>query len=204
MDSRQKSVKVIEISGVPGSGKTEFIKSHFSGHFILLGGIPLSCRKFKRVCYSIILPFYAFATGLLSFRQAYWLIQKVVRYDETLLSRLNALRNSINKFGYHFFMARANADCIIDEGISHIPFILELEKSEIYCFVNLFHQHLVQKSIIFIETPPKEILMERLMKRGHKRIRSEKDVEAFVEKNIRIAMQYKEVLCTTGLDVTFQ
>lgn len=204
MESRQKSFKVIEISGVSGSGKTVFVKSHFSGHFILLGGIPLSYGKFKRACYSIILPFYAFATGLLSFGQAYWLIQKAVRYDETVLSRLNALRNSISKFGYHFFTARANADCIIDEGISHIPFILELEKSEIYRFVNLFHQHLVQKSIIFIETPPKEILMERLMKRGHKRIRSEKDIEAFVEKNIRIARQYKEVLCTTGLDVTFQ
>lgn len=193
--------KIIEVTGAPGSGKTSYIEKNFSGETVLLGGMPLPYGTIKRVVYSILLTAFAMATRSISFRQIWWLVKKFATYDETLFSRLNALRNSLTKFGYNFYTAKINS-IVIDEGISHIPFILGLSNMELDCFIELFYKHLIKKKIIFIQAPSGEKLNKRLIARGHKRIRAVKDAEEFVDINIRIAKHYKQALLDSGLDVT--
>jgi len=161
----------------------------------------LSYGTAKRILYSILLSYYAIAIGSISLRQIWWLVKKSAKYDETLFAKMNALRNSMTKFGYSVFYAHAKATLIIDEGISHIPFILGLENPEINNFIELFHKHLAEKSIIFIEVPLKEILIKRITTRGHKRVRTVHDAEAFVDRNIKIAEYYKQALIDAGFNV---
>jgi len=106
------------------------------------------------------------------------------------------------KFGYRYFKLKDGV-AIIDEGISHIPFILGLSNMDIEYFIKLFYNHLENKRIIFIQAPSIETLNKRLIARGHKRIRAVKDVEGFVGINIRIAGYYKKALSDSGLDVLF-
>jgi hypothetical protein len=192
---------VIEVTGAPGSGKTTWIKFHFSGECILLGSMPLSFGKIKRVFYSIVLSLYAVASRSISFKQTWWLVKKAAIYDETLFSRVNALRNSMTKFGYHFFRQKYKVT-LVDEGISQIPFLLGLEREHVDCFIMLFRNHLGKNRIIFIDAPPKKILKARIITRGHKRVRTAKDAEGFVDRNVRIAEYYKKAITSAGLDVS--
>lgn len=196
--------KIIEVSGAPASGKTTFIERNFSDQFVLLGGMPLSYQPTQRIVYSIFLSCYAIATGSISLGQIEWLVKKSIVYDETIFARLNALRNSITKFGYCFFKAHARNKLIIDEGISHIPFILGLEQTDIYDFIDLFYKQLTSVSIIFIETPTRDVLIQRIATRGHKRVRNPQGIEEFVDRNSRIADQYKRALLGSYLNVTFK
>ncbi len=195
---------IIEITGAPGSGKTTFIEKDLSDKIVLLGGMPISYGTTQRVLASLFLSLYAIVTGAISLGQILWLVKKAATYDETLFARVNALRNSMTKFGYGFFDAHGKATLIVDEGVSHIPFILGLEGREINDFVSVFRDQLEKKAIVFIEAPPKELLVERISTRGHKRVRSAQDAEAFVGKNSRIAAQYRQVLLDGDFDVTFK
>jgi hypothetical protein len=196
--------KTTEVTGAPGCGKTTFIQKRYSDELVLLGGLPPSYGASKRALYSFFFSVYAIVTGAINLGQVLWLVKKSATYDETLFARINALRNSMTKFGYGFFKAQAKATLVIDEGISHIPFILGLEKDEISEFIKLFHQHLEQRKIIFVEAPPQETLIKRINTRGHKRVRKANEAEAFVIRNCRIAEQYKTALLDTGLDVIFE
>jgi len=193
--------EVIEITGAPGSGKTTFIKKVYPNDTVLLGGIPQSYGSVKRVLCSFLLSIYALVIGSISFKQTLWLVKKAANYDETVFSRMNALRNSMTKFGYHFFKQKCNAT-LVDEGISHIPFILSLEREDVGNFIMLFRHHLEKSKIIFIETPPNEILKARIITRGHKRVRAVIDTEGFVDRNVRIAEYYKRELIDACFDVS--
>lgn len=195
--------EVIEVTGAPCCGKTTWIKFHFSGpgQCILLGSMPLSYGKIKRALYSIVLSFYAVASRSISFKQIWWLVKKAAIYDETLFSRVNALRNSMTKFGYPYFRQKYNVT-LIDEGISQIPFLLGLEREHVDSFIMLFRNLLEKNRIIFIEAPPKKILKARIITRGHKRVRTVKDAEGFVDRNVRIAEYYKKAITNAGFDVS--
>ena len=200
--AKKKTIAVIEITGAPCSGKTSFINNNFVDKAILLSGMPVSYGIAKRLLFSFFLSFYALATGSISLRQTWWLVKKAGTYDETLFSRLNAFRNSMLKFGYHLFKLMQNT-MLVDEGISHIPFILGLSSSDIVEFIKIFRNHLEKVEIAFVESPTKEELKARLILRGHKRVRNVSDIESFVEKNINIGEKYKGALCNADLRVTF-
>ena len=193
--------EMIEITGAPGSGKTTFIKKVYPDEAVLLGGMPLSYGSVKRVLCSFLLFLCALVTMSISFKQTRWLVKKAVNYDETLFFKMNALRNSMTKFGYHFFRQKCKST-LVDEGVSHIPFIIGLEREDVDNFIMLFRHHLEKIRIIFIETPPKEILKARIISRGHKRVRGANDAGGFVDKNVKIAEYYKEALIDAGFDVT--
>jgi hypothetical protein len=196
----QNAHKVIEVTGAPGSGKTTFIKKEFENKEILAGGVPLSCGIGMKIFYSLFLCVYAVVTKSITPKQFLWLVKKSAKYNETLIVRLNALRNSTMKFGTHFFLPN-NDHKLIDEGVSHIPFILELSDEDVDTFIRLFRRQLDKVTIVFITTPMKEVLMKRIATRGHKRVRQTNDTEGFVNKNIRIAEYYKKRLSMAGFDI---
>ena len=192
---------VIEIAGTPCCGKTTCINLNRANEWVLLGGMPVSYGVIKRVLCSFLLSLYAVVNGLISFKQTCWLVKKALNYDETLFARMNALRNSMTKFGYHFFIQKFNST-LVDEGISQIPFILGLESEDIDHFIILFRNQLEKVKIIFIEAPPKKILRARVITRGHKRVRNVKKVEGFVDRNVRIAEYYKKAITNAGFKVS--
>jgi hypothetical protein len=163
--------------------------------------MPLSYGHVKRLMCSLFLSLCALLYRTISFKQACWLLIKAVNYDENLFSKINALRNSISKFGYFLFKSKNNS-IFVDEGISHIPFILGLEHEDVDQFIMLFWHQLEKIRIIFIEASTNEKLEARIIKRGHKRVRAIKDVEDFVGKNVMIANYYKRALIDAGFDVS--
>jgi broad-specificity NMP kinase len=195
-------MQTVEITGAPCSGKTTFAQKQFQGDNLLLGAMPLSYKSSKRFCCSFFLCFYSLLSGALKVRQLLWLTQMALRYDESLISRTNAYRNALTKFGYRYFETNERLN-IIDEGISHIPFILGLSYREIDNFVKLFETHLKHIHILFVEAPPNKMLVKRLMKRGHKRVKTSEMVETFIRHNLKIANAYKEILCKNTIDVTY-
>ncbi len=197
------SQKIIELTGPPGSGKTTFTDENYPDKHVLLGGMPISYNRGKRILYSFLLIFYAILTGAINLVQILWLVKKSLTYDERLFVRINALRNSMIKFGYIFFKSNVDETMVIDEGISHIPFILGLTDKEINDFVKLFYRDLSRISIIFIDSVPKEILEKRIVIRGHKRVRTREGAIEFVVKNFKIAEQYKRALVDAGLEIRF-
>ena len=192
---------MIEVTGAPCSGKTTFIKMVYPNENILLGGMPLSYGHIKRLICSFFLSLYALLNKTISFKQTCWLLIKAANYDENLFSKINALRNSMAKFGYFLFKSKNNS-ILVDEGISHIPFILGLEREDVDQFIMLFWHQLGKIRIIFIEASTNEKLKARVIKRGHKRVRAVKDVEDFVGKNAMIANYYKRALIDAGFDVS--
>jgi len=193
--------EVIEITGAPCSGKTTFIKRVYPNEDILLGGMPLSYGYVKRLLCSIFVSLYALLSKTISFKQTCWVLIKAANYDENLFSRINALRNSMAKFGYFIFKPKNNS-ILVDEGISHIPFILGLKREDVDHFIMLFWHQLGKIRIIFIEASTNEKLKARIVTRGHKRVRAVKDAEDFVKKNIMIANYYKRALIDAGFDVS--
>lgn len=191
---------VIEVTGPPGTGKTTYINQYFMGDFILLGGMPLCAGKFKRIFYSLFLPPYALAKGWISFRQIAWLFKMAMKYDESAFAKINAFRNSITKFCFSYFV-RGKENILIDEGISHIPFVLGLGQIETIKFIELFQKYLNSIDILYIQRPSRKLLKMRILKRGHKRVNNN-NVDLFLDKMIDIDDNYKNALKAYPLKVT--
>lgn len=191
----------IEVTGAPCSGKSFFIENAFTGVVVLEGSIPKSYGPVRRIVFSFILIGYALVTASISIRQILWLISKVNIYNESIYARLNAVRNSLMNFGQELYRLFGKP-ILIDEGISHIPFILELKDEDIHEFVHAFSPHLENKVIFFVDEPQdKDILYERLASRGHSRIQSVENISEFVKRNSRVAAVYKKALLDAGLEI---
>lgn len=169
---------------------------------VLLGGMPSSYTSSMRVLVSMFLIPYALVGKCIQVHDAKWLLRKAFHYDETYFSRINAYRNCMTKFGYHYFKKKRGLT-LIDEGVSHIPFILGMPYEDIDRFVNIFKDDLKHTLILFIESPPMETLIQRIITRGHKRVKSSREAETFVNRNITIASDYKKVLQNHALDVLY-
>jgi len=70
--------------------------------------------------------------------------------------------------------------------------------------LHIFINHLRKVKIVFV-TPPssKEILISRLNKRGHKRIKNPEQTPGFVEKNWHVTYLYKVALQENSIDVIY-
>jgi hypothetical protein len=200
--SENRKIGIIEITGPSGSGKSTYIRNKLSKEHVLIGGMPTTYGSATRLVTSIFLIIYALHTRSLQFDCAKLLLKQTIRYDENWIRRINAYRNCIAKFGYPYFTKNGTIT-FIDEGISHIPFILEMSHKDIVCFVNKFQKYLDRSLILFKQNPPREILLKRILSRGHKRVNSYQDAEAFVTRNITIAKDYKKVLQNKTLNVIY-
>lgn len=198
-------VYIVEVTGAPGSGKTTLIKSQFAKAALLNGPMPISYGAIRRVIYSVILPFYALASRAITIRQVWWLLKRTVIYRGNWYSKINAFRNSLNMFGYCLFINSDKKTIVVDEGISHIPFILELDQEGIDEFIFLFHPNLKRIKIIFTATSLSDnALCERIFARGHRRVKSLEDARELVAENSKVAHLYKKALLNAGLEILTQ
>lgn len=195
-------IQTFEVTGPPGVGKSTYIQDNFSDKRILSGYCPNHYGGFRRSLVSIPKMFLPVFGRSLSRENFAWLFDAAQRYDESFLNRMNAVRNCMLKFSVGHGSSRS-AVTIIDEGISHIPFILGLSDADIVEFVGRFHNYLTRRSIVFLCPPTAEVLCERLMRRGHRRIKTPDTARHLVSTNLAISDKYSRALDDTSIDVTY-
>lgn len=188
--------RTIEVTGPPGVGKSRYI-THQLGHLEAYQGFyPKHYGRLREA---------AVATGQLmrlslcrdlSMRQMLWLLRMARKYEESLWVRANAFRHALLKFGLTRFVEQ---EIVVDEGVSHIPFLLQLAGEDIEEFVRLFSGHLRRKAIILLVPGSDEALTQRLNSRGHKRARSPERLQQLVQENLRVLVCYRQALDRHGI-----
>lgn len=179
--------RFIEITGASCSGKSHFLESR--------GKDPLKAPIY-------LVPVGFFLAALVSIRGVILLCFWCIRSDRSWWHIFRVSGHVFAKFGYPVCISRGmtGAAAVVDEGISHIPFILMLSSEETELFLKLFGKSLAGVSIIFL-TVDLHVMRSRMKARGHKRVRSETDLKRFCFYHHRIQEYYPELLKGAGLKV---
>lgn len=153
---------LVEVTGCSGSGKS-YLLSKISGRVRVYPAVKNKIISLLFGLISIaILPF------LLRPVEFCFLLTTCSKSDKYFINRINVFRNVSIKFVRHFFINRyaRKSTIYVDEGISHIPFILQLNPSTLKEFYILFEDYLKKMVIVFVRTDEKRNF-SRLMNRGH-------------------------------------
>lgn len=169
-------MELIEVTGQPCSGKTSFI----SKEALINSSITKYKHKrkitnfFSGICY----------LGLSRLKVIFfWSLKE----DVPFLFKLNIFRNTILKFGIfkkqYKFREHSSKKVYIDEGVSHLPFLfLKTDTQKVLSFIS---EELLKIKVIFFMSPSHLIIKERLINRGHKRLRHI-TLKSFIERNMEI------------------
>jgi len=130
-----------------------------------------------------------------------FLLKKIKSSDRDMIHVIRVGVHVFAKFGFRIFNKYSDQDCLIDEGISHIPFMLILKTNEIDRFIDLFSSYLKDSKIILLSVT-ESVLRKRLRCRGHKRVRNSDDFEYFVGNQIRVMIEYRSALVLRGFDLS--
>ena len=169
-------MELIEITGQPCSGKTNFIDRETKSNKLIkkydqrrnladffIGIYYLGCSRSKTLFF--------------------WSLKE----DVPFLFKLNIFRNSVIKFSIFFSNHKSdkykNAKLYVDEGISHLPFLFT--KMDTLKVLKFIAKELLKTKVIFLKSPSQLVIKERLQRRGHKRLRY-LSLNLFVERNMEI------------------
>jgi|APSaa5957512535_1039671.scaffolds.fasta_scaffold84986_2 hypothetical protein len=190
---------VFELTGVSASGKTAILaildKNNKNIRIFNSGltkspdvKIRMAGRIFNEIKNLYNLFFYG--KDLLDFRKIKWLLLTAFKVEATYLFRINIFLNCILKFSYHATLRRYTSDTIvfiIDEGVSHIPFLLQ-DQNECNQMIEeyfiRFGELLSKINVLYLDGDGVNTV-ERLMNRGHKRLKNRNigDARVFDKKN---------------------
>ena len=175
----------IELTGPTCSGKSQYITKNkilsvkISLRFSILGLIALTIKKPKAL---------------------FFLLSRIVHSDLSLYHVLRICLNVFAKIG-HFYFGSKDKDYWVDEGLSHIPFILMFNTKDLHAFLKMFSHEFNQMHIFFTVSSPEKI-SACLKWRGHKRVKSDSDFERFISNHVRLMNQYYSLLDSSGFKVT--
>lgn len=154
----------IELSGQPGSGKSTFLiskKINYSSN-------DLYKKIFKKIIF--------FWEGLkyLPLKRLRILLHWSYLENVSFFFKINIFLNSVSKFGSYQYLIKRNINNnikfhIIDEGISHLPFLFLNTNPE--NVIDLISFELKRIKVIYLISPGFDIIKKRLLSRGHKRLR---------------------------------
>ena len=173
-----KGVGIMEITGISCIGKSTYISSN---NFRTIDDL---LDPSKIMSYAVYLFFLIKSNTMLSISiyDTFWLLRSSMKVRASILTKLNIFRNCLLKFAYYGYLnnlQKSIEDIVIDEGVSHIPFLLQDQVNgdqvieEFYC---RFSNQLSCVSVICLNANVDTI--ERLMSRGHKRLKSNSHDEA--------------------------
>ncbi|MEK9779853.1 MAG: hypothetical protein VW894_00030 [Gammaproteobacteria bacterium] len=183
-------MKIIEISGQPCAGKSTLVTSLYTFNNLDFIYNPGFTRKlinfFKGIKY-------------LGFNRLHTIFIWSLDENASIFFRLNIFRNAVTKFGVFQNLSSLkhsiNCQIFIDEGISHLPFLFPNQQSlEVINFISPELQEII---VWFIESPEEDLLKERLLERGHKRLRF-LSISNFLKKNMiieNIILKHYSNLC---------
>lgn len=118
---------------------------------------------------------------------------KSLRSDRSLYFITTIFLNVFAKIGFIMYCKYSDRDILVDEGVSHIPFILWLDEKETNRLVNSLESIFSLIKVKFFECGH-DIIIDRLQKRGHKRVRSKNDLECMWKNHVTIMNFYPNVL----------
>jgi hypothetical protein len=182
-----RSPSIIEVTGISGIGKTSFI-NNLEGKYIPYESINIRYKLFAFISF--------FLLKIVSIRQIIWMFNCSISSNHTsIMFKLNIFRNLLLKFirfeaAFHASTSLSSI-ILVDEGVSHIPFIIQdsknLDKNLDYFFTE-FKVFLNQTTLVIIDIDiSDEIICNRLLLRGHKRLigYSIKEIKLFIKNNRR-------------------
>jgi hypothetical protein len=185
-----------EITGQPCSGKTQFLTNEVQSNS--------QAEVYHQGAFRKVLNFLD-GIYYLGFRRTITIYKWSMLESASLLFRHNIFRNAVTKFGiYHFLypLAKDNSKIhYIDEGISHLPYLFQNTSTKM--IVEFLSSELKDIEIILIKSPAGNEIQNRLMNRGHKRLKF-MSVETFVSRNMEIDRILRDLypkLCKT-MDVS--
>ena len=160
---------MIEITGCPGTGKSTLFPdtADISNVFLFF-------------CFPVVfLKLFIFHN--LIFR---YLFINALCLNRSFKYKLAFLYHSFRKFVVYF--AYHNSDVVIDEGLSHIAFNLELNSSD--RIINFFYtfRFFLKSTDIVIVTCNEDSLFNRISQRGHKRLYTFKNLNMFIKCNKKV------------------
>lgn len=184
-------MKIVELTGAPGSGKSTFAAAANRSNAIVLFNREWLLRSFKLpvdsripacVFYEIIM-FYGGARHLRSIRLVRFL-NVCYKANASWIRKINVFRSIVHKYAIHEYFSEVqdNRYLLVDEGISHIPFLFAGDLSNIDPQVLMEfprdHPWIVKLQV------SQNLLENRIQMRGHKRVESTKSaVVNFVSQN---------------------
>ena len=121
------------------------------------------------------------------------LLVKGCTSDRNLYFILTVLLNVYAKIGFFVYCKYSCRNVVVDEGVSHIPFILCLNEYETQKFVKSLDGIYNLINIKFIKCD-KNIILERLKRRGHKRVRTKTDLNQIWKSHVNIMDFYPDLL----------
>ncbi len=199
------NLKIVEVTGVTGSGKTSFINevdrlssqcdykiaivneygiySNYSSSIhsqYFLKNINKSTSKTRSLIIDIIIIPHLF--NLKSIKLILFVLQNIFLSPDKFFSKLNILRNSLKRIGLYNILnkmkPKSELDCIfLDEGILHLAHNI---------FINDFKKPSLKSLSEFLSKVPlydftmlikadKNMLVSVLSKRRHKRVKKDRD-----------------------------
>lgn len=168
---------MIEITGQPCAGKSSLVGKMTSPsvNFIV----------FKPNIYQKVMHFI-FGCSYLGIARTRTLLAWSFLESCPVIFKCNIFFNAVSKFGCRKILEATNSQSasvlIIDEGISHLPFLfLNTDTSLVVTFIS---PELKDMVIQIIVAPGKQVIYERLKKRGHKRLK-------YIPINIFVARNYE-------------
>ncbi len=167
---------MIEVSGQPGSGKSTFLKNK-------------NKVVQKKWYLEFLWPLIAMYTLLFEYTIFLYILRKIIFLQRTKLEKINIIRNIFIKLLFYYFYSKKH-DWFVDEGISHIPFLLDFTSDRDFSdFIHLFSKYCRNIDLVFIDAD-EIIIKKRLLKRGHKRIRNDSELSFFFEQQNLIKSLY--------------
>jgi len=122
----------------------------------------------------------------------FWIIRQCKDIHTSSLHKVSAMRNAVEKFGCYLLLR--NRAVVVDEGISHLPFVFQLNASQISDFLTVFGNELQNISILLVPAPPEKDLVVRLITRGHKKVTCKESATSFARLNIKVSKEYLRAL----------
>ena len=185
-------MKIIEITGVAGAGKSHILKTLLKDRYTI-SDEQIIKRYHIREIYLI----YLFFKSKNAFKILKVLFKISKELNMSLYDKFNFLRNSIKKIGKNYYFKSINfiddRVVFVDEGISHIYQNIVTTKVQnnlkILILLNEFISLIDKPDEVIIVDAPTKTIVERLKRRGHKRLRDSDDIELFVKnskKNLSI------------------
>lgn len=193
-------MKIVEITGIPGVGKSYFVDKNKLKPINVLYDNDL-IKKFNLTDIKL---FFIFFKCKKPISQLKIILKIAVLIEFSFFDTINFVRNTIKKIGKNtYYLSINNSETvIIDEGISHLYFNVVSVNKNVNKKINILLKALLSYNdigkIIIIDDKDL-VIKKRLFTRGHKRVSNVNDAERFVE-NCRLNLKLmKENLDTTTL-----
>ncbi len=178
-------MKIIEITGIAGVGKSYIIKLLAERENTLLDKEII--KEYKLNDFKLLIYFFKNKKKLAILSLT---IKVAFSLKMSLFHKINFIRNTMKKFGKNYFITqrlklKTDETIIIDEGISHLyQNIITQDRSNQDELLKLINQVIdlaeISHTIIIVKAK-KQTVFERLKSRGHKRILKEEEIVPFIE-----------------------